>query len=74
MFLTAPSLIIASFNQETEIWQPGLSVGGHFDEVTDLGWEPGGIFLISVSYDQTSRLHAPWIQDGGKVCTFLNLH
>ncbi|KAK3930472.1 putative elongator complex protein 2 [Frankliniella fusca] len=52
---------------DTEIWQPGLSVGGHFDEVTDLGWEPGGTFVISVSYDQTSRLHAPWIQDGGKV-------
>ncbi|KAE8742733.1 hypothetical protein FOCC_FOCC011764 [Frankliniella occidentalis] len=54
-------------DSDTESWQPGLSVGGHFDEVTDLGWEPGGNFVISVSYDQTSRLHAPWIQDKGKV-------
>ncbi|KAJ1526983.1 hypothetical protein ONE63_008528 [Megalurothrips usitatus] len=54
-------------NKDGEIWLPGLTVGGHFDEVTDLSWEPSGKFVISVSVDQTSRLHAPWVQDGGKV-------
>lgn len=45
-------------------------MGGHFDEVTDLCWEPGGMFVISVSADQTSRLHAPWIEERGKVRVF----
>ncbi|XP_034242074.1 probable elongator complex protein 2 [Thrips palmi] len=54
-------------SEDSDIWLPGLTVGGHFDEVTDLDWEPDGVFLISVSADQTSRLHAPWVQSGGKV-------
>jgi elongator complex protein 2 len=40
-----------------------VTVGGHFGEVMDLQWEPGGQFLFSVSMDQTTRIHAPWVRD-----------
>lgn len=41
-------------------WRPQVTVGGHFKEVTDLGWEPEGEFLVTASNDQTTRIHAPW--------------
>ncbi|XP_055920289.1 elongator complex protein 2 [Eupeodes corollae] len=53
------------WNQSHEnecIWTPNVIVGGHFGEVRDLGWEPEGAFLLSVSADQTTRLHAPWVR------------
>jgi len=45
-------------------WRPGVTVGGHFDEVSDLDWDSGGQFVITVSLDQTTRLHAPWRSGG----------
>jgi len=47
-------------------------VGGHFGPVVDIAWEPcDGHYLVSVSSDQTARLHAVWRQSGktaDKVC------
>lgn len=43
-------------------WEPGVIVNGHFGPVRDVCWEPKGKFLLSVSADQTTRLHAPWIR------------
>lgn len=45
---------------DTQQWTPGIVVGGHFNEVRDLCWEPEGEFLLTTSADQTTRCHAPW--------------
>ena len=49
-------------DQLSELWEPQPTLSGHFSPVQDISWEPKeGGFLISVSLDQTSRLHAPWV-------------
>ncbi|CAI8001653.1 Elongator complex protein 2 [Geodia barretti] len=50
-----------------DVWSSLPTIGGHFCGVQGLSWEPrGGAFLLSVSSDQTARLHAPWIRTGGE--------
>jgi hypothetical protein len=41
--------------------------GGHFGAVSDVEWEPGGKYLVSVSKDQTARLWAEWTQGASVV-------
>lgn len=45
---------------ESGRWAPTCKVGGHFDAVADLAWEPQGAFVYSAGADQTVRIHAPW--------------
>ncbi|KAK7867755.1 hypothetical protein R5R35_002257 [Gryllus longicercus] len=52
---------------DNKVWEPKVTVGGHFEEVVDLQWEPGGRYVLSVSKDQTTRLHAPWVHGNNKV-------
>lgn len=47
-------------DQKSQSWLPDVTVGGHFGEVVDLCWEPEGEFIVTVSTDQTTRIHAPW--------------
>ena len=57
--------------QLSELWEPHPTLSGHFGPVHDVSWEPSnGGFLISISLDQTSRLHARWINEGeaGQPC------
>lgn len=51
--------------ENSEIWRSTVSISGHFDEVTSLAWEPKGEYLVSVSADQTARLHACWSREDG---------
>ena len=38
-----------------------MTPSGHFDAAEDVSWEPkDGSFVVSVSRDQTSRLHSCW--------------
>ena len=51
-----------------DVWSSLPTIGGHFGGVQGLSWEPRrGAFLLSVSSDQTARLHAPWIRTGDEV-------
>ena len=52
------------------VWTSLPTIGGHFAAVQGIAWEPGGgAFLLSVSSDQTSRLHAEWHRTPGEVIT-----
>ncbi|XP_034840315.1 elongator complex protein 2 [Maniola hyperantus] len=59
------SLHIWKYDKESKQWQPSVVVGGHFSEVGDIRWENQGRYLVSVSLDQTTRLHAPWLRADG---------
>lgn len=40
-------------------WRPAvMAAGGHFGEVRDMSWDPSGSYVLSVSADQTTRVHA----------------
>uniref|UniRef100_T1HB76 Elongator complex protein 2 n=1 Tax=Rhodnius prolixus TaxID=13249 RepID=T1HB76_RHOPR len=51
------------WTNEQDQWKPAVTIGGHFDSVVDLGWEKQGRYLLSTGLDQTTRLHAPWVQE-----------
>ncbi|KPJ07376.1 putative elongator complex protein 2 [Papilio machaon] len=60
------SFHIWTLNEETSQWEPRVVCGGHFGSVEDARWEPDrGRYLLSVSADQTTRLHAPWTKPDG---------
>ncbi|OBT78466.1 hypothetical protein VF21_00930 [Pseudogymnoascus sp. 05NY08] len=53
-------------NPESDQWMPSFGVGGHIRSVTGIAWSKRGDYLLSTSSDQTTRLHAKWINGGGE--------
>ncbi|KAL8918804.1 MAG: hypothetical protein Q9208_007142 [Pyrenodesmia sp. 3 TL-2023] len=42
-------------------WVQGLGVSGHTKSVMGIAWAKNGSYLLSTGSDQTTRLHAEWI-------------
>ncbi|XP_050665246.1 elongator complex protein 2 [Leptidea sinapis] len=59
------SLHMWKYDKETGKYDPSVVVGGHFGGVEAVCWEPSGQYLLSVSQDQTARVHAPWKRPDG---------
>lgn len=53
------------------MWNPEVTISGHFNEVVDVSWEPGGEFIITVSTDQTTRVHAAWGKGNKEIVIFI---
>lgn len=59
---------VTSYFIITDHWKSIPTISGHYGPVQDIAWEPmGGEFLLSVSSDQTTRAHAPWILDSKNI-------
>ena len=51
---------IWSWNPRQDRWVQGVGISGHTKIIPDIAWAKDGAYIISVSADQTARLHAPW--------------
>ncbi|XP_050542777.1 elongator complex protein 2 [Daktulosphaira vitifoliae] len=54
-------------SNENKLWSPAVTIGGHFGSVEDLAWDPEGKYIISVSCDQTTRIHGQWLKSSKSV-------
>ncbi|XP_069111891.1 elongator complex protein 2-like [Argopecten irradians] len=60
-----------SYDKVKKSWKPLVTTSGHFGAVQDLAWDPSdGQYVVSVSLDQTTRLHAPWVRSGQQTSWF----
>ncbi|KAK3359197.1 WD40-repeat-containing domain protein [Lasiosphaeria hispida] len=51
-------------------WKQNFAVSGHTRAVTGISWSRDGVFLLSTSSDQTTRLHAEWAPANGSARTW----
>lgn len=47
-----------------DAWRPCVAVSGHTRPVTGVAWSRSSAHLLSTSLDQTTRLHARWVEPG----------
>ncbi|KAK0720860.1 WD40-repeat-containing domain protein [Lasiosphaeris hirsuta] len=51
-------------------WKQNFAVSGHTRAVTGISWSRDGVYLLSTSSDQTTRLHAEWAPANGSTRTW----
>ncbi|KAG0160429.1 hypothetical protein PDIDSM_7958 [Penicillium digitatum] len=49
-------------NSDADLWAQRFGISGHVRSANGVQWEPTGGYLLSTSSDQTTRLHAKWMQ------------
>jgi elongator complex protein 2 len=52
------------YDEDADMWSPGIAVTGHTKAVNGISWSQDGRYLLSTSADQTTRLHARWRNSG----------
>ncbi|KAL9596206.1 MAG: hypothetical protein Q9219_005958 [cf. Caloplaca sp. 3 TL-2023] len=50
-----------NYNRDHQRWVQGVGISGHSKSIMDIAWAPNGSYLLSTGSDQTTRLHAEWI-------------
>lgn len=48
------------WDNDDQAWKQNFAVSGHTRAVTGISWSRNGVYLLSTSSDQTTRLHAEW--------------
>ena len=48
------------YDAAEDMWKQNFAVTGHTRAVTGISWSQDGVYLLSTSSDQTTRLHAEW--------------
>ncbi|KAK4152621.1 WD40-repeat-containing domain protein [Chaetomidium leptoderma] len=48
------------FDAAEDMWKQNFAISGHTRAVTGISWSRDGVYVLSTSSDQTTRLHAQW--------------
>ncbi|KAL2177970.1 WD40-repeat-containing domain protein [Thermothelomyces heterothallicus CBS 202.75] len=51
------------YDTAEDVWKQNFAISGHTRAVTGISWSRDGLYLLSTSSDQTTRLHAEWALD-----------
>ncbi|EAQ85907.1 hypothetical protein CHGG_07160 [Chaetomium globosum CBS 148.51] len=51
------------YDAAEDMWKQNFAISGHTRAVTGISWSRDGLYLLSTSSDQTTRLHAEWALD-----------
>ncbi|KAL2196241.1 WD40-repeat-containing domain protein [Corynascus similis CBS 632.67] len=51
------------YDAAEDVWKQNYAISGHTRAVTGISWSRDGLYLLSTSSDQTTRLHAEWALD-----------
>lgn len=52
------------YDRDGQRWAQSIGISGHTKPITDIAWAKDGSYLLTTGSDQTTRLHAEWIDEG----------